>query len=111
MIILPDFTTLHKLYNLILALQLCIKKSYTTCTLYPEKSKSIFILDNRNNRRKELGIDSIKRTFDFHPFFVMKFCLRQVFRINAILLSIQCIAPIFVVKTRIAGLTPFYLKP
>ena len=43
-----DFTALHKHSNLILALQLYIKRSYTT--LYPEKisCKSICILDNRN---------------------------------------------------------------
>ena len=61
-----DFTALHKHSNLILALQLYIKRSYTT--LYPEKisCKSICILDNRNiqitirgQREKRGGINSI----------------------------------------------------
>ena len=38
---IKDFTTLHKRYNLILALQLYIKRSYTT--LYPEKKKNRYV--------------------------------------------------------------------
>ena len=75
------FTTLHKHYNLILALQLYIKRSYTT--LYPEKKNiNMYIRQqkytNNNNRQGENrggGIDSIETTFDFFPFFVMEFYL------------------------------------
>ena len=62
---ISDFTTLHRHYNLILALQLCIKRSYTT--LYPEKiSCNVYTRQqkytNNNNRQREKRagwIDSI----------------------------------------------------
>ena len=87
-----DSTTFRKLYNLILTLQLYIKRATNTTlhytTLYP-KIRSI------------LSYTNIPDIFLLHS---------TLFRINAILPSILCIAPIFVFKTRIAGLTPFNLK-
>ena len=80
-----DLTTFHKHYDLILTLQLYIKRSYTT--LYPEKKKNQYVnytrqqkYTNNNNRQREKqkgggGIDSIETTFDFFPFFVMEFYL------------------------------------
>ena len=53
-------------------------------------------------------IDLIETTIDFFSHFLS--WNSTLFRINAVLLSILSIAPIFVFKTRIAGLTPFNLQ-
>ena len=92
-----DFTALHKHSNLILALQLYIKRSYTT--LYPEKisCKSICILDNRNiqititDREKKNG-GGDRLSWDNIWFFSHFLSWNStLFRINAILPSILCI--------------------
>ena len=78
-----DVTTFHKHYDLILTLQLYIKRNYST--LYPEKKKNQCVnyirqqkYTNNNNRQGKktgVGIDSVETTFDLFPFFVMEFYL------------------------------------
>ena len=89
-----DFTALHKHRNLILALQLYIKRSYTT--LYPEKisCKSICILDNRNiqitirgqREKRAGGIDSIVIEF-YLCMYVQKMFWAKVRAIRSLVLQ------------------------
>ena len=81
MILLITSSTLHKHYNLILALQLYINRSNTILNpekknqmdMYPRQQK--YANNNNRQREKQGGIDSIETTFDFFPFFVMEFYL------------------------------------